>query len=125
MPARRRPACGRRWPAGSTQFDRLSVAATLDRGQLDLGTVRAVGPAGTVAVAGAIDLPHDAAALHVTLSPGAPPPSAQGSREIGPPEIGLTLTRPPRPDTDADAGTGPTLPAGQAARTASAPVAPP
>ena len=67
---------------GSMRFDRLGMDATLDRGQLTIGSAMVAAPSGQIRISGAIDLPSATAALHFTARPLVPDP----------PDIGLTIT---------------------------------
>lgn len=69
---------------GSTRFDQLDMTATLDRGQMTIGSAMVAAPSGQIRISGAIDLPNGTAALHFTARPLVPDP----------PDIGLTITGP-------------------------------
>jgi len=69
---------------GSMKFDRLGLDATIDRGQMTIGTALVEAPSGQLRLTGAVDLLNGTAALHVTARP----------QVADPPDIGLTLTGP-------------------------------
>lgn len=69
---------------GSMKFDRLGLDATIDRGQMTIGTALVEASSGQLRFTGAVDLPNGTAALHVTARP----------QVADPPDIGLTLTGP-------------------------------
>lgn len=69
---------------GTMKFDRFGLDATIDRGQMTIGTALIEAPSGQLRFTGAVDLPNGTAALHVTARP----------QVADPPDIGLTLTGP-------------------------------
>jgi hypothetical protein len=69
---------------GATPFATFGLAAHVERGVLTLHDTALGGPAGTIVATGAIDLPGDAADLHLALHPAVPDAPTLGLRLAGP-----------------------------------------
>ncbi len=83
-------AVARALEGGTTPFVRLDVSAKADGGNVRLDSATAVGPAGTIAIAGSFNLPGAAADLRLALRPKLPD-SLDAAQGAVPPEIGLRL----------------------------------
>ena len=70
--------------AGTTPFKTLTLAAHVERGVLALHDGVLEGPDGSIAIDGSVDLPANAADLHLMLRPDVPDPPTLGLRLTGP-----------------------------------------